>query len=164
MNALPNELLRRTAELSAEVTRPIPGSRKVQVASADGGFGVPMREILQSDTPLVFGAEANPPLAVYDTSGPYTDPAARIDLTAGLAPLRAEWIAARGDSESLPDLSSEFGRRRATDPEAGGGALPAHAGAASRSGRRQRHADALCAARDRHAGDGIHRDPREPAP
>ncbi len=117
MNALPNELLRRTAELSAEVTRPIPGSRKVQVASADGGFGVPMREILQSDTPLVFGAEANPPLAVYDTSGPYTDPAARIDLTAGLAPLRAEWIAARGDSESLPDLSSEFGRRRATDPK-----------------------------------------------
>jgi len=117
VNALPNELLRRTAELSAEVTRPIPGSRKVQVASADGGFGVPMREILQSDTPLVFGAEANPPLAVYDTSGPYTDPAARIDLTAGLAPLRAEWIAARGDSESLPDLSSEFGRRRATDPK-----------------------------------------------
>ncbi|MBP6482735.1 MAG: phosphomethylpyrimidine synthase ThiC [Pseudomonadales bacterium] len=109
--------MRRTAELSAEVTRPIPGSRKVQVASADGGFGVPMREILQSDTPLVFGAEANPPLAVYDTSGPYTDPAARIDLTAGLAPLRAEWIAARGDSESLPDLSSEFGRRRATDPK-----------------------------------------------
>jgi phosphomethylpyrimidine synthase len=117
VNALPNELLRRTAELSAEVTRPIPGSRKVQVESADGSFGVPMREILQSDTPLLFGAEANSPLAVYDTSGPYTDPAARIDLTAGLAPLRADWIAARGDSQALPDLSSEFGRRRATDPK-----------------------------------------------
>src|SRR5690606_15497701 len=44
------------------------------------------------------------------------DPDARIDLTAGLPALRAAWIAERGDSELLPGLSSEFGRRRAADP------------------------------------------------
>ncbi|EQD41777.1 thiamine biosynthesis protein ThiC, partial [mine drainage metagenome] len=45
---------------------------------------VPMREVQLADTPAMFGAEVNTPLALYDTSGPYTDPAARIDLTAGL--------------------------------------------------------------------------------
>ena len=104
------------------------------MASAAAGFGVPMREIVQSDTPSVFGAEANPPFAVYDTSGPYTDPAARIDLD-GRAARRC---GPRGSPSAatpsrLPDLSSEFGRRRATDPQARGGALPAHAGAASRA-------------------------------
>jgi len=135
VNAIPDELLRRTAELSAEVTRPIPGSRKVQVASADGSVGVPMREIVQADTPMVFGAEANAPLVVYDTSGPYTDPNARIDLTAGLAPLRAEWIARRGDSEALAGLSSEFGRRRAGDPKLAGVRFPrVHAPRRARAG------------------------------
>ncbi|NUS39256.1 MAG: phosphomethylpyrimidine synthase ThiC, partial [Lysobacter sp.] len=54
------------------------------------------------------------------TSGPYTDPDANIDLAAGLAPLRAPWIAERGDSEPLPQLSSEFGRRREHDPKLAG--------------------------------------------
>jgi len=116
MNALPNDLIRQTAELSEAVTRPIPGSRKVYVAGSRPDVRVPMREIALADTPLVFGAEKNAPFSTYDTSGPYTDPEARIDLAAGLAPLRAEWIAARGDSEQLSGQSSEFGRKRASDP------------------------------------------------
>ncbi len=95
MNALPADLLRRTAELSAEVTRPIPGSTKVHVAGSRPDIAVAMREIHLADTPKVFGAEKNAPLCVYDTSGPYTDPSVQIDLTAGLAPLRAPWIAER---------------------------------------------------------------------
>ena len=64
-----------------------------------------------------FGGEANPPITVYDTSGPYTDPAARIDIQSGLAPLRAGWIAERGDCEQLAGLSSEYGRAREADPK-----------------------------------------------
>jgi phosphomethylpyrimidine synthase len=116
MNALPTDLLRRTAQLSETVTRPIPGSSKVYVSGSRPDLRVPMREIALSDTPKVFGAERNAPFTTYDTSGPYTDPAARIDLAAGLPALRAAWIAERGDVESLPGLSSEFGRKRASDP------------------------------------------------
>jgi phosphomethylpyrimidine synthase len=115
MNALPNELLRQTAELSTAVVAPIPGSRKIYVHGREPGVRVPMREVALADTPKVFGAESNAPFALYDTSGPYTDPEARIDLTTGLAALRADWIAARGDSEMLPGLSSRYGRERAAD-------------------------------------------------
>ena len=117
MNALPADLIRRTSELSADVTRPIPGSRKVHVQGSRPDLQVPMREIALSDTPKMFGAEKNAPFTVYDTSGPYTDPEARIDLTAGLAPLRAEWIGERGDVEQLPGLSSRYGLQRASDPK-----------------------------------------------
>src|SRR5579885_2301318 len=117
MNALAAELIRRTAELSAAVTRPIPGSRKIHVRGSRDDLAVPMREIVQADTPSTFGAERNPPLAVYDTSGPYTDPDHRVDLTAGLPALRARWIEARGDSELLADFSSGFSRRHAVAPE-----------------------------------------------
>jgi phosphomethylpyrimidine synthase len=89
MNAQPSDLLRQTAELSESVTRPIAGSRKVHVTGSRPDLRVPMREIDLSDTPRVFGADKNAPFTVYDTSGPYTDPGARIDLTAGLPALRA---------------------------------------------------------------------------
>ena len=115
MNALPSQLIRDTEQLSEAVTRPIPGSRKIHVSGAQPGVRVPMREVVQSQTPTMFGGEDNPPITVYDTSGPYSDPDARIDLAAGLAPLRAQWIADRGDSEPLPALSSAFGRGRETD-------------------------------------------------
>ncbi len=124
MNALAADLIRDTTALSEAVTRPIPGSRKIHLRGSRVDLNVPMREVALSDTPLVFGAEKNAPLAVYDTSGPYTDPAVRIDLVAGLAPLRAAWIGERGDTETLKGLSSEFGRRRAADPKLAGVRFP----------------------------------------
>ena len=60
-------------------------------------------------------SSGEPPVRVYDTSGPYTDPDARIDLATGLPALRAAWIADRGDCAPLDGLSSEFGRARAAD-------------------------------------------------
>jgi phosphomethylpyrimidine synthase len=73
-------------------TGPIRGSRKVHVAAKSGsGVRVAMREIaLEGDEPSV---------RVYDTSGPYTDSNAAIDIQAGLPQLRREWIMARGDVE-----------------------------------------------------------------
>ncbi len=112
MNAIPSPLQQQTDQLSETVTRPIPGSRKIFVEGSRPDLRVPMREIAQTRTPTLFGGEDNPPVTVYDTSGPYTDPDACIDLSAGLPPLRARWIAGRGDSEALPGPSSAFGRAR----------------------------------------------------
>jgi phosphomethylpyrimidine synthase len=116
MNAqLSETLLRQAEQLSEDVTRPISGSSKIHVEGSRADLRVPMREIALSNTPLLFGAEKNAPFTVYDTSGPYTDPGAHIDLAAGLAPLRAQWIGERGDTEQLSSQSSEFGRQRAHD-------------------------------------------------
>ncbi|HWN45398.1 MAG TPA: phosphomethylpyrimidine synthase ThiC, partial [Thermoanaerobaculia bacterium] len=93
-------------------TEPFPNSTKVYVEGERPGVRVPMREIRLSPTRTV----ENPPVTVYDTSGPYTDPRAAIDVYKGLAPLRREWILGRGDVEELPAVSSEYGRRRAADP------------------------------------------------
>src|SRR5687768_14960958 len=117
MNAVPSELIQQAEKLSADVTRPIPGSRKIHVQGSRPDLQVPMREIALARTPTIFGGEDNAPLAVYDTSGIYTDTGAVIDLAAGLAPLRAGWIAERGDTEALGGLSSEFGRKREHDPK-----------------------------------------------
>jgi phosphomethylpyrimidine synthase len=115
MNALPTDLVRAAQELSEAVTRPIPGSHKIYVQGSRPDLKVPMREIEQAQTPTLFGGEANPPITVYDTSGPYTDPNYTADLVAGLPALRAAWIAERGDVEQLSGLSSAFGRQRAAD-------------------------------------------------
>ncbi|HEV2109960.1 MAG TPA: phosphomethylpyrimidine synthase ThiC [Gammaproteobacteria bacterium] len=116
MSAVPEEFVRRTAALAEEATRPFARSRKVYVEGSRPDLRVPMREISLTDTPAMFGAERNPTYHAYDTSGPYTDPAAGIDLMRGLAPLRERWIAERGDSETLPQPTSEFMRRREQDP------------------------------------------------
>ena len=115
MNAVPSSLLQQTEQLSESVTRPIPGSRKIFVQGSRPDLQVAMREIVQSQTPTLFGGEENPPITVYDPSGPYTDPEARIDLRSGLSALRAKWIEERGDTELLSQLSSEFGRGRETN-------------------------------------------------
>jgi len=117
MNAVVSELLRAAQALSAEVTRSIPGSRKVHVLGSRDGIRVPMREIALADTPSTFGTETNPPFTVYDTSGPYTDPEYAVDLAAGLTALRARWIAERGDSETLADFTSPYTRRHANARE-----------------------------------------------
>ena len=103
------------ARVDAAAILPLPNSRKVYIPGSRPDMRVPMREIAQDDTPTAFGGEKNPPIFVYDCSGPYSDPAARIDLRQGLPALRAGWIAERGDTEELADLSSAFGRQRAAD-------------------------------------------------
>ncbi|WP_426701060.1 phosphomethylpyrimidine synthase ThiC [Rhodanobacter sp. Col0626] len=117
MNAQPSDLARAAQELSESVVRPIPGSHKIHVQGSRPDLKVPLREICQARTPGLFGGEDNPPITVYDTSGPYTDPDYRVDLAAGLPALRTAWIAGRGDTELLSGLSSEFGRQRASDPK-----------------------------------------------
>jgi phosphomethylpyrimidine synthase len=94
------------------ITRdPLPGSKKTYVSGRlFPEIRVPMREIAP-DAP----AEALPPVTVYDTSGPYTDPEVTIDLRAGLAPMRRSWIEARGDSELLAELTSRYARQRLAD-------------------------------------------------
>ncbi|HVS27114.1 MAG TPA: phosphomethylpyrimidine synthase ThiC [Burkholderiales bacterium] len=116
MNANP-KFLSATAHVDEAAVKPLPNSRKVYVEGSSPDIRVPMREIVQSDTPASFGAEKNPPLYVYDTSGPYTDPAAKIDVRAGLPALREKWILERNDTEKLSGPSSEFGSRRLTDPK-----------------------------------------------
>src|SRR5499427_5254846 len=107
MNANP-KFLASTAHVDDAAIKPLPNSRKVYV----GGLRVPMREVSQADTPTMFGGEKNPPIYVYDCSGPYTDPAAKIDIRSGLAALREQWIVGRNDSEVLNGPSSSFGKER----------------------------------------------------
>jgi len=116
MNA-PDKFFARDAHVDEAAVKPLPNSRKIYVEGSRADVRVPMREIAQSDTPASFGLEKNPPLVVYDTSGPYTDPEVKIDIRSGLAPLRAAWIQERGDTVALPELSSAYGRARLADTE-----------------------------------------------
>jgi phosphomethylpyrimidine synthase len=86
---------------SALTLGPIPGSRKIHVTGSRPDLRVPMRAIAQSDTRESDGSRPNPEIAVYDTSGPYTDPEAGIDPRRGLPPIRAAWIKQRGDTEGI---------------------------------------------------------------
>ena len=115
MNA-PKEFLASQAHVDDAAIQPLPRSRKIHVTGSRNDIRVPMREISQSDTPASFGAENNPPVVVYDTSGPYTDPDARIDIRNGLTALRAAWIEERGDTEVLDGPTSGYGRERLADP------------------------------------------------
>jgi phosphomethylpyrimidine synthase len=116
MNANP-KFLAATAAVDSAAVEPLPASRKIYLTGSRPDLRVPLREIRLADTPTAQGAEHNPPLAVYDTSGPYTDPQAKIDIRAGLPPLRAAWIAERGDTELLAGPSSRYGVERLADPK-----------------------------------------------
>ncbi|MCE1172369.1 MAG: phosphomethylpyrimidine synthase ThiC, partial [Azovibrio sp.] len=111
-----DQFIAAAAQVDSAAVQPLPNSRKIYVQGSRPDIQVPMREISQDDTPTGFGGEKNPPLYVYDCSGPYTDPNARIDIRSGLPALRQQWIEERGDTEVLPDLTSEYGRQRAADP------------------------------------------------
>ncbi|MYL22091.1 phosphomethylpyrimidine synthase ThiC, partial [Halobacillus litoralis] len=111
-----NELLSENERVNDATIDQLPASHKVYVSGSRPDLNVPMREIQLSPTDTAEGPEANEPLRVYDTSGPYTDPAAAIDLREGLAPLRAGWIDERGDTQRLPEFSSETTRQRLRDP------------------------------------------------
>ncbi len=111
------KFLAATARVDEAAVQPLPQSRKVYLQGSRPDLRVPLREIHQADTPGSFGAEKNPPIFVYDTSGPYTDPAAVIDIRAGLPAMRGRWIKERGDIEELPGPTSEYGLARLRDPK-----------------------------------------------
>jgi phosphomethylpyrimidine synthase len=115
------QFLASTAVVDDAAIQPLPNSRKIYVQGSRADIQVPMREISQADTPLqmsISGAtEKNPPIFVYDCSGPYSDPEAKIDVRKGLEAVRAPWILDRNDTELLSQLSSEYGRMRESDPK-----------------------------------------------
>ncbi|WP_139993865.1 phosphomethylpyrimidine synthase ThiC [Kurthia sp. Dielmo] len=86
-------------EKSISIMSSFSGSKKVYVEGSRPDIKVPMREIELSPTTGAFGEEENPPVRVYDTSGPYTDTNYSVDITKGLPPLRSTWIHERGDVE-----------------------------------------------------------------
>ncbi|MFJ7186636.1 phosphomethylpyrimidine synthase ThiC [Lysinibacillus xylanilyticus] len=95
------------------------GSKKVYVEGSRPDILVPMREIALSPTTGSFGEEENAPVRVYDTSGPYTDPAYKVDITKGLPALRSAWIKERGDVEEYEGRTikpEDNGFRKADDP------------------------------------------------
>ena len=116
MNAIP-KFINDEARVDEAAVKPLPSSRKTYVQGSRDDLRVPMREISQSETPASFGAEKNPPIFVYDTSGPYTDPSAAIDIRNGLAPLRERWVDERNDTEVMAGPSSTYGRVRLDDPK-----------------------------------------------
>jgi phosphomethylpyrimidine synthase len=103
----------RVATLS--LPKAFPSSQKKYLIGSRSDLRVPYREITLSPTHHSRGTEENPPLPVYDSSGPFSDPDCSVDIAEGLPKLRSNWIEERSDTELLRGLSSEFGRQRAND-------------------------------------------------
>ncbi|WP_235365449.1 phosphomethylpyrimidine synthase ThiC [Proteus terrae] len=97
-----------------------PNSNRIYLEGSRTDIQVPMREI-QLDKTLVGGSkdspvfEDNEPVPVYDTSGPYGDPASQLDVNLGLKKIRQPWIDERNDTEALSLLSSDFTQQRLAD-------------------------------------------------
>jgi phosphomethylpyrimidine synthase len=115
MSAIPEDFIEKANRLSEDVTRPFPGSKKIYIEGSRPDIQVPMREITQSPTTTTSEPEENPPITVYDTSGPFTDPNVVIDLLKGMPDLRSTWIEERGDTERLDGPSSSYGQERQRD-------------------------------------------------
>ncbi len=109
--------MRETATTFATLRLPkaFPASQKKYLTGSRPDLRVPYREIALSPTHHARGVEHNPPLPVYDCSGPFSDPDCVVDLAQGLPKLRHPWIEERGDSEILNGPSSAYGRQRAND-------------------------------------------------
>ncbi len=106
--------------MSQESVHPFPASRKVYLTGSRSDVRVPLREIALTPTTSRAGIDENPPVRVYDTSGPYTDPAVTTDIHRGLAPLRRPWIVERGDVEAYEGrvVQPRDNGLTATDPRA----------------------------------------------
>ena len=112
-------ILSEAAQLSAEMLQPLSGSRKAHV-EGENGVRVAMRDITLSPTTVQATGDTtrltpNPRLRVYDTSGPFTDPAIEVDIRQGIPRQREPWVAARGDTEALAAFSSGYTLRRNAD-------------------------------------------------
>ncbi len=121
--AKPNKQSREQARLDAKAfieslqAKPFPSSERIYVEGSNPSIQVPMRQINLTDTPigsdpdnLTF--EPNEPIYVYDTAGPYADPAETIDVHKGIKVLRQQWIDSRNDTELLEGVSSQFAQQR----------------------------------------------------
>jgi len=115
MSAIPEDFIQKTHQLSSEITEPFPRSKKIYLSGSRDDIRVGMREIECDDTPTNDGVEKNPPITVYDTSGPFTDPEIDIDLLKGIPDVRSQWIEQRDDTEQLGGPSSDFGLQRQND-------------------------------------------------
>jgi phosphomethylpyrimidine synthase len=112
--------LSESAQVDTASVQPLPASSKIYVEGSRPDIRVPMREIKLTPTPIAgkdgqARLEPNPPVRVYDTSGPYTDPAADIDVRKGLADIRTPWILERNDTEELATETSSFTQERLAD-------------------------------------------------
>lgn len=105
----------QTEDINSLLTlEPFPASEKIYVSGERNDVRVGMRQIHLSDTRYADGrSEANAPLPVYDTSGPYTDPGQTLNILEGLPALRASWIEERADTELLAEPSSRAARASA---------------------------------------------------
>ncbi len=96
-----------------------PNSEKIYVDGTLFPIRVGMRRIMQYPTVKIENGKRveypNPPVTVYDTSGPYTDPTFTPDVNAGLPRIREQWVIDRGDTEELPEITSEYSRQRLAD-------------------------------------------------
>ena len=115
MSAIPEDFLSQSAKVDDASVKPFPNSTKIYVTGSRADIRVPMREVTLAPTLTEQGEETNPPVTVYDTSGPYTDPAVTIDIRQGLSPLRQAWIDERADTERLTGSSSVFANQREND-------------------------------------------------
>lgn len=115
MNAKTEQLAEKISQLDTSSAEHYPNSQKVYIQGSREDIKVPMREINLTATVTQSGVEENPPLRVYDSSGPYSDASCEIDLGRGLASVRQAWIEEREDTEILEKASSTFGRARQED-------------------------------------------------
>ncbi|MCD0454623.1 phosphomethylpyrimidine synthase ThiC [Chryseobacterium sp. LC2016-27] len=103
--------------MAHKITRsPFPNSKKIYVEGKIHPINVAMREIHLSPTKLTNGKiEENPPVTIYDTSGPYTDENSEINIEKGLPRIREQWILDRNDVEILDGITSDYGKKRLAD-------------------------------------------------
>lgn len=115
MSVAKDDVFDKANRLSEEVTSPYRGSRKIYVEGSQPGIKVGMRQIDCNPTKTREGYEENPPIPVYDTSGPYTDTSVNVNLLEGISRIRSSWIESREDSRELSGPSSQFGQQRQTE-------------------------------------------------
>ncbi|KIL48232.1 phosphomethylpyrimidine synthase ThiC [Jeotgalibacillus soli] len=114
-------------DMNVSIMSSFSGSKKVYVEGSRQDLKVPMREIKLSPTTGAFGDEENPPLRVYDTSGPYTDVDQTVDIRKGLEPIRRHWVLEREDVEEYTgrDIKPEDNGYKKDDPRANLEVFPA---------------------------------------
>ena len=106
------EVIDREGTATEPVAAPAGNARRVYVQGSRPDLLVPFREVAQAPTRGAAGGTDNPPLRLYDTSGPHGDPAMTVDPQAGLAALRRPWILERGDVETVHGARGDALRAR----------------------------------------------------